>query len=220
MIKNLRKFGFFNITNHGLRHEAALRWSKKFFDLPLHDKQTAAHPQGHILHGGYFWPAHEGMLKALCQASTSDPSNRPSPDLNVTESYTTWSEDNPNGPKAQLPDTILPGFQDFMSEFCLECDSIAVCILNVIARGLGVSQADFFQKTHNGSNSYLRLFRYPPTAAGSKSQSSTGTPIRRDCGSLAIRFRDGNKVLQVRFIFNLALFALGAALATKIMQVV
>jgi isopenicillin N synthase-like dioxygenase len=56
LVATLHRFGFVNITGHGLSLQEITHmfaWSKKMFDLPFQEKMKAPHPEGPIPHRGY-----------------------------------------------------------------------------------------------------------------------------------------------------------------------
>lgn len=65
-----------------------------------------------------------------------------------------------------LPENTLPGFRGFMTDFFWELHRFSSTILQCLALGLGLEDAEIetWRKLHTGHDDQLRLLHYPPIA--------------------------------------------------------
>lgn len=85
-----QKVGFVYIINHSLPEsllDEAFDWSRRFFDLPEHEKLKAPHPEGWAVHRGYSWPGLEKVSQELSADNDLERAKqlRETPDCKVSE---------------------------------------------------------------------------------------------------------------------------------------
>lgn len=103
-----------------------------------------------------------------------------------------------NQPNIWLPESILPGFQEFTTKFYWECWGVAQDILRLLAIGLNLPDEDYLLRFHDGHNNQLRLLHYPPVpAAALETESSARMPAHTDWGSVTMLFQDDCGGLEV-----------------------
>ncbi|KAI1390050.1 Clavaminate synthase-like protein [Hypoxylon trugodes] len=200
-----RRVGFVYIINHAVPEdllEEAFGWSKKLFDLPKEKKMLAPHPpvcdQGPTVHRGYSWPGLEKVSQDIISdgEEAKEAANRKIAD--VKESYEIGSEDNEVQPNIWLPEDILPGYREFMTQFYWKCFEAAKELLRALAIGVGLEDEDFFLRFHSGKNSQLRLLHYPPVEAEKLfSNTVARMPAHSDWGTITMLFQDDCGGLQV-----------------------
>lgn len=77
-----------------------------------------------------------------------------------------------------------------MNDFYWECHENAKVVLRAIAIGIGLSEEEYFLKTHSGHHNQLRLLHYPPVpAADLESKSMTRMPAHCDWPTLTMLFQ-------------------------------
>jgi isopenicillin N synthase-like dioxygenase len=209
--------GFVFIINHGVSPELldeAFSWSKRLFDLKTEEKMLAPHPDGPTVHRGYSWPGLEKVSQVISDDLEVGEKLREVTDCKVCllyflsfleigadkmqESYEIGSESNEEQPNVWLPDSILPGFRKFMTEFYWTCDAASKEILKAIGLGMGLQDPEFMIKFHSGHNNQLRLLHYPPIpAAALENKSSARMPAHSDWGSITMLFQDDCGGLEV-----------------------
>lgn len=114
------------------------------------------------------------------------------------ESYEIGSDDYPDQPNIWLPEHILPGYRNFMTNFYWDSWENGKMILKALAIGLGLDDEDFFLRFHTGHENQLRLLRYPPVpAARIEDGSMTRMDAHSDWGSITMLFQDECGGLQV-----------------------
>ncbi|KAI8956960.1 Clavaminate synthase-like protein [Daldinia sp. FL1419] len=196
-----RRVGFVYIINHGVSSrilEEAFGWSKKLFGLPQEKKMLAPHPPGPNVHRGYSWPGLEKVSQDIIKDGdeTKEAENRKISDFK--ESYEIGSEDSQTQPNVWLPQDVLPGFREFMTQFYWECFRVAKELLRALAIGIGLQDEDFFLRFHSGVNNQLRLLHYPPIEAGKLSNNLMARmPAHSDWGTITMLFQDNCGGLQV-----------------------
>ncbi|OJD34325.1 thymine dioxygenase [Diplodia corticola] len=198
-----RGVGFVYIVNHGVSDnvlDQAFAWSKKLFDLPHEKKMLAPHPPGPNVHRGYSWPGLEKVSQYIHKGD-EDPDAKDQELRKVEdckESYEIGSEKCENMPNVWLPDEVLPGFRNFMTEFYWACFGTAQDVLRALAVGIGLGDEDFLLKFHNGHNNQLRLLHYPPVEKEKlESNMVARMPAHTDWGSITMLFQDDCGGLQV-----------------------
>jgi len=128
------------------------------------------------------------------------------------ESYEVGSESNGAQPNVWLPETVLPGFRDFMNSFYWECHENAKMLLRAMAIGIGLSEEDFFLKKHSGHNNQLRLLHYPQVPADDiESRPMTRMPAHCDWPTLTMVFQDDCGGLEVSYGWHLTIAQLSSS---------
>ncbi|KAI2624876.1 Clavaminate synthase-like protein [Hypoxylon sp. NC1633] len=196
-----RGVGFVYIVNHGVPGDLlqeAFGWSKKLFDLPQDTKMLAPHPPGPTVHRGYSWPGLEKVSQDIIKDGdeAKEAKNRMVED--VKESYEIGSEESQLQPNVWLPQDVLPGFREFMTDFYWKCFEAAKELLRALAIGVGLEDEDFFLRFHSGENNQLRLLHYPPIEAEKLSSNSVARmPAHSDWGTITMLFQDECGGLQI-----------------------
>lgn len=122
--------------------------------------------------------------------------------IKIQESYEIGSEQNQDQPNVWPPNSLLPGFREFTTEFYWECHSFAKILLRAMAIGLDLPDDEHFLPSHSGNNNQLRLLHYPPIALADidgQEARLTRMPAHSDWGSLTMVFQDNVGGLEVRF---------------------
>ncbi|KAL8670378.1 MAG: hypothetical protein Q9168_005083 [Polycauliona sp. 1 TL-2023] len=193
--------GFVYIVNHLIPHEtikAAFSWSEKLFDLEQQQKMLAPHPPGHVVHRGYSWPGLEKVSNSMGDEDDPQLIKKLRQVSDIKESYEIGSDDYPEQPNIWLPDHVLPGFRDFMTNFYWHSWENAKMILKAMAMGIGLDDEDYFLHYHSGHENQLRLLHYPPVpAANVENDSSTRMAAHSDWGSITMLFQDDCGGLQI-----------------------
>lgn len=68
VVAAMKNYGFLYIINHGIpseKFEEAFSWSKKFFELPLEEKQKCAHPPNGAHHRGWSSVGKEKVVQMV-----------------------------------------------------------------------------------------------------------------------------------------------------------
>lgn len=114
------------------------------------------------------------------------------------ESYEIGSEQNTHQPNIWLPESVLPGFRAFTTEFYWECWGVAQEVLRLLAIGLDLPDEKYLLRFHDGHNNQLRLLHYPPVpAAALETEASARMPAHTDWGSITMLFQDDCGGLEV-----------------------
>ena len=110
------------------------------------------------------------------------------------------SDNNDEQPNVWIPQSMLPGFREFMTQFYWECSEVGGNILRAIALGLGLEE-DQLAKFHSGHNNQLRLLHYPPiSAAPIEAGEMARMPPHTDWSSITMLFQDDVGGLEVEDI--------------------
>jgi isopenicillin N synthase-like dioxygenase len=100
-----------------------------------------------------------------------------------------------------LPETVLPGFREFMLRFYWQCFETAKELLRAVTMGLGLSREEtesLVLRHHTGLNNQLRLLHYPPIPREKLlSIEVARMPAHSDWGSITMLFQDECGGLQV-----------------------
>lgn len=152
-----KDFGFFYLEGHGLSPEyieTVFRESKAMFDLPMEEKKKLSDD---VMSRGY-----TGM-----QEETLDPAVQTEGD--TKEGYYIGRDiatDDPRYDPAKLrgpnqwPETsVLPKFQPVMEDYHSKLTNLAMEVVQLIAKGLGLGESHF-DENFQDSISTLRLLHY------------------------------------------------------------
>jgi len=194
LTKACRSVGFVYITDHGVpaaKIAEAFAWSKKLFALTKEDKMKALHPPGSAVHRGYSYPGLEKVSDVLAEEVGDEgvEALRNVPDFK--ESYEIGSDEYADQPNQWLPEDVLPGFREFMTEFYWECERFTRVLLKALALGIGLEDENYLVKFHSRHENQLRLLHYPPLPAENlEKELVKRMPAHTDWGSLTILFQD------------------------------
>ncbi|KAI1336767.1 thymine dioxygenase [Xylariaceae sp. FL0016] len=196
-----RRVGFVYVVNHGVPDhllQEAFSWSEKLFELPLESKMLAPHPPGPDVHRGYSWPGLEKVSQNIYQDGEEDKEAETRKISDVKESYEIGSEFFDLQPNVWLPDSVLPGFRAFTTQFYWRCHDAAKELLRALALGIGLDDEDFFLRYHSGANNQLRLLHYPPVEVERLASNAVARmPAHSDWGTITMLFQDECGGLQV-----------------------
>lgn len=204
LVSALHTTGFAYITNHGIPPDLldqVFTHSKRFFRLGIAEKMLAPHPPGDAgVHRGY---SHPGLEK-VSQHISSDDDDEIEEELRETrdakESFEIGSEDFAEQPNFWPPETLLPGWREFMLDFYWSCHLLAVEVLRAVAIGLGLkaAEAERFLRVHSGLNDQLRLLHYPSIPAREiESGGAERMPAHSDWSCITMLFQDDCGGLEV-----------------------
>ena len=189
-----RSVGFVYLTDHGVpaaKVAEAFAWSKKLFALSKEDKLKALHPPGSAVHRGYSYPGLEKVSDVLADevGERDVEALRNVPDFK--ESYEIGSDEHADQPNQWLPEDVLPGFREFMTEFYWECERFTRVLLKALALGIGLNDEEYLLGFHSGHENQLRLLHYPPLSADElEKELVKRMPAHTDWGSFTILFQD------------------------------
>ncbi|KAL9002585.1 MAG: hypothetical protein Q9188_004496 [Gyalolechia gomerana] len=97
-----------------------------------------------------------------------------------------------------LPEYVLPGFREFMTNFYWHSWENAEMILQAMAIGIGLDDEDYFLRYHSGHENQLRLLHYPPVPASDlEKQSMTRMDAHSDWASITMLLQDDCGGLQI-----------------------
>lgn len=172
--------GFFLVKNHGIEREIveqAFSYSRRFFELPLHQKRIIDKGKSPYFRG---WEA-EGAERT---------NNRP----DIREQVDLWSEHQPIavtedqpfylnllGPNQWFPEDILPGFQVCISNYIDQMRQLGDRLMRLLALGLDLPAQYFDDHFGEQRMSLTKLIRYPETPVG-----EFGVNAHHDTGFLTI----------------------------------
>lgn len=199
LVSACQRVGFAYITNHGLPPQSlaeAFQTSKNLFALPHEAKMQAPHPKGPEVHRGYSHPGQEKVSQYSGGSEVVGDALREVADCK--ESYEVGSEGNAEQPNVWLPEDILSGFKESMSEFYWRCNEVAQVVLRTLALGLGLKDVGVLTGCHSGLNNQLRLLHYPAIAAAElESGMVARMPAHSDWSSVTLLFQDECGGLEV-----------------------
>jgi len=183
-----RDAGFFYVVNHGVSNELmeeAFAASRRFFALPLADKQSIAIE---TIGGnrGYSGLLHEAL----------DPARGP----DMKEAFNVGFDLEPDDPEllARKPFRSLNAwpkltrFRETLLAYYGSCAALGARLHKTFARDLGV-ELDFFDDKFDRPMATLRLLRYPPAAG-----EPIGAGAHTDYGNLTLLATDDVGGLEVR----------------------
>lgn len=196
IVTAMKNYGFLYIVNHGIPSEMfenAFSWSKRFFELPLEEKQKCAHPENGAHHRGWSSLGKEKVVQMVFDKAEID-KLRNIPD--VKESFDSGNE-NSNYCNFWPDEEAIPGFKDFCQEyFHLNC-KVSKDILRAIAIGMDLEE-EFFIPYHSDSDNQLRMLHYPPTDAENLNNGKTERiAAHTDFGTMTMLLQDECGGLEV-----------------------
>lgn len=171
--------GFLLVTNHGIESEfldGLFDMMRRLFALPerqkaLIDKRRSRHFRG--------WES----------VGSEYTNGRP----DIREQVDLWSETSARaldaepaylrllGPNQWLTDDVLPGYRATVSEWFARCEALAIELMAILSRGLGLDEQHLNGLFEGESMSLTKLIRYPATPVG-----GAGVNAHHDTGFLTI----------------------------------
>ncbi|THU82718.1 oxidoreductase [Dendrothele bispora CBS 962.96] len=171
-------------------------YSSRFFKLPLEVKMKAPHPPEGWKHRGYSGIGVEQVSQMvfdpteLAAIRTKSPDFKESFDIGTSSPSPSPSSSGTIPENIWIPDSDLPGFKAYCTEFYNVCKSFEMLkLLPALAIGL---------EYHSKGENQLRLLHYPEAEAevfesgkkgriGAHTDFSTGTLLfQDDCGGLVV----------------------------------
>ncbi|KAL5359594.1 hypothetical protein BJX96DRAFT_148735 [Aspergillus floccosus] len=206
LIEACQTVGFVYIMNHSLPGHAideAFNWSKRFFDLPLDVKMKAPHPEGWAIHRGYSWPGLEKVSQTLSTGDDEETRKKLREIPDAKEVFDIGSEHNTDQPNQWIPDDVLPGFRDFMTNFYWEYWKVGRELLRAVAVGLDLQDEDYLAKKHSSHDNQLRLLHYLPVPAADLENNRVGRcSAHTDWSSMTMLLQDDCGGLEVEDVTN------------------
>jgi len=190
LVRACHEVGFFLLVDHGIdqglidRYFAAL---KDFFALPVETKALMAKANSRHFRG---WEAIGAELtnnRVDYREQIDLSSEHPARDADVQPPYLRL-----DGPNQWLPEEILPGFQDVVTDYFAALSTLANEVMSVLAVGLGLAPETFTERFGERPLSFMKLISYPPTPAG-----QAGVNGHHDAGFLTLLMQHGVGGLQV-----------------------
>ncbi|KAJ6191541.1 hypothetical protein N7519_001562 [Penicillium mononematosum] len=189
------QFGFFQLINHAIPTElqaAVLQHSSEFFNLPLETKEKYNQASGGFnrgyerLRSQNFEKRTKGDLKEGFYLGK---------DLPLDDPYVVQRRfgQGPNKYPSEVPDA--KGFRRVMDEYHDAMIELAVAIMQVIARTLGLDE-DVFGDFCDHPVSILRLLHYPSQEVDA-SDLERGIGAHTDFGAITMLLQDDTGGLQV-----------------------
>ncbi|KAL2837931.1 hypothetical protein BJY01DRAFT_220460 [Aspergillus pseudoustus] len=222
LVNACQQVGFVRIINHTLPEatlDEAFDWMKRLFALPEDEKMKAPHPEGWTVHRGYSWPGLEKVTQVKSTAEYEEARDRLREVPDVKEVYDIGSDKCATQPNQWLPDSSLPGFRAFMSQFYWDCDRVGRDILRAIALGLDLEDIDHLTRKHGGNNNQLRLLHYLPVPAEDLENERVGRcAAHTDWSSITMLFQDDCGGLEVEDISRPAMFVPAAPVKNSIIM--
>jgi isopenicillin N synthase-like dioxygenase len=190
-----RRWGFFQVVNHGVGHESIDSFSKAmqdFFHLDTPTKKlvsrTADNSRG--------FADDELTKQRVDLKELFDVGHVPRPDLapddplnHVLDGYNQWPTNPPN-------------FESAVMDYYNNCASLSASLMAAIAESLGLPESFFDSSLGGNHTSYLRLNWYPIFEANggtSKGSDATALGVSRhtDAGALTVLLQDTVSALEV-----------------------
>jgi isopenicillin N synthase-like dioxygenase len=186
-----RDVGFFYVVNHGVDEglvAEAFAQSRRFFELPLAEKQALAIEKI----GGN--RGYSGLMREAL-----DPGRGP----DMKEAFNVGLELAPDDPELLAGKPFrslnawpsLPSFRGTLLAYYDACAALGARLHRAFAHDLGL-EADFFADKFDRPMATLRLLRYPAPSHGSDPR--TGAGAHTDYGNLTLLATDDVGGLEVR----------------------
>ncbi|KUJ21634.1 oxidoreductase-like protein [Mollisia scopiformis] len=191
LVQACHSTGFVYITNYGISQallDEAFSWSKKFYSLSDEEKSYAAHPPDSKLFRGWSKVGHEMIppLEGEKKEGVMD--------------FTLWHGHDSNAaqPNIWFPESILPGYRDFVATFYDQCWSTSVPILRALSLGL-LNDEEYLLDFHSNLENELS-FRHYPSISESKVRSGELDRLgaHTDFDSFTLLWQDENAGLEVK----------------------
>ena len=192
-----RGTGFFYVTGHGVAPAtmtALFAEAKRFFDLPLRDRQALSIHRNRN-NRGYFGLTEEHLDPAAL------PDHKEGINIGLELDPSDPEFDRPFRGENYWPD--LPGWREVMLGYFDLCVALGRTLHRGFCLDLGLAE-DFFEPALDRPIGTLRLLRYPPAAGGSTAApgaargAAPGAGEHTDYGNITILAVDGVGGLQLR----------------------
>jgi len=178
----LRTVGAFHLRNYDIERakiDKWFEWSRRFFDLPLSEKEQLF-PTPRSFEQGYF-----GIEKEKIRGQTALKENFDFGDSKVNI-VSCWPREDQ-----------LPGFRDFAMDFHQDCSRLIGKLLECLSVALKM-EPDFFSCYHTGSMFVSSLLHYPAISSTSVQPGQVvRNPVHSDFGTLTLLFQQKVDGLEV-----------------------
>ncbi|MFM9134971.1 MAG: isopenicillin N synthase family dioxygenase [bacterium] len=190
LVRACHEVGFFLLVDHGIdqrlidRYFAAL---EQFFALPIEAKELMAKANSRHFRG---WEAIGAELtnnRVDYREQIDLSSEHAARDADVWPPYLRL-----DGPNQWLPDEMLPGFREVVTEYFAQLSALAGEVMSVLALGLRLPPETFTERFGERPLSFMKLISYPPTPEG-----QAGVNGHHDAGFLTLLMQHGVGGLQV-----------------------
>ncbi|CAN9319841.1 unnamed protein product [Alternaria sp. RS040] len=191
--------GFFQITGHNVPidlQQKMMDWNKKFFNLPLEEKNKVNKDTSNTWNRGY------ELLKSQMLEEGTSPELKEGyyigDEIPKTHPYFLNKKLN-SGPNMWPSESSLPDVQDFKStslEYYGQVVQLAKDILKVLALTLDLSE-DYFDEYARDAVATMRLLHYPSQPPDSPAKLTRGIGAHTDFGCITILLQDTVSGLQV-----------------------
>lgn len=195
-MKGFTTSGFVYLQNSELSPDTAYQWSKKYFALPMEEKQKYPNidPEANRGYSGV------GVEKVTNAETEEEIAKLRAMVPDIKESLEIGSEPDayPTKPYANHWPEGLPGFREAMCGFYSSCDKLHRNLMNAIAEGLGIDST-YFNKQIMAGDHCLRLLHYPAVPKAVLTQdNAVRAGLHTDYGTVTLLFQDGSGGLQVK----------------------
>jgi len=190
------KVGFFYLANHGVAAtvvERLLADAKRFFDLPLRDKQAISFEKSRTRRG----------YMGLQQENFARPRGTPGDLKEFVNFFLELPDDAPEIVAGrpfyggnQWP-AGLPGWREAMVDYMHTTTELGRRLMQAIALGLALPE-DRFEAMLARPMSSFRLIHYPPQAVRPPAPDETGCGAHSDYGCLTILAQDAIGGLEIQ----------------------
>ena len=109
------------------------------------------------------------------------------------------SDNNEEQPNVWIPESILPGFQEFVKIFYAECWKTSQLVLRALSLGLGLQDENYLLKFHGEKENQVSFRHYPPVSeAKVRSGEMDRLGAHTDFDSFTLLWQDENGGLTVK----------------------
>lgn len=193
-----RETGFFYIANHGVPRsliDAQFELARRFFDLPLIDKEALSLRKN---------PAAVGYAPIGGQRLDSQDATKDAAPPDLKESFFWGTDVAPDHPYAlagyrgfgsnHAP--AIEGFREQMNAYAAAMRRTGDLLLSLIARSIGLND-DWFSSFFQSEMCNLRMIKYPPQRVDAQFN-QIGAGAHTDWGALTLLAQDDIGGLEVR----------------------
>ncbi|CAK7329794.1 unnamed protein product [Dovyalis caffra] len=184
-----RKWGFFQVINHGVPSDLGKRMvktAKEFFDQPIEEKKKVKRDEGNSM--GYHDAEHTKNVrdwKDVFDFSLEDPRLIP-------------ASDDPNDPKLRTISNRWPQspseFREVCQEYSREVEKLGYKLLELVSLSLGLP-ANRLNGYFNDQTSLCRINHYPPCP---NPHLALGVGRHKDFSALTVLAQDDVGGLEIR----------------------
>ena len=183
--------GFFTLVDHGIDESFIERYFavlQQFFALPeatkaAIDKRQSRHFRGWERVGAELTDNRVDYREQLDVSSEHSPYPH-----DAMPAYLRL-----DGPNQWLPEQVLPGFHELVTEFFTRMGALADELMSILAVGLGLAPDTFATLFGERPLAFAKLISYPPTPPG-----EAGVNAHHDAGFLTILLQHGVGGLQAQ----------------------